>query len=141
MEKTKQPGIKFDNVILKQLEFSRKPEIPAKSKLDMNFRAKVSVAPNGKMMTYELACQIEDIMKSFKIKCSLLGFFSVEEGQENMTLDEFAETNAPAMIFPFLREVIVSITTKAGMPPLLLPPINIYAMLKQEKIIKKENAP
>jgi preprotein translocase subunit SecB len=130
MDEKKQPGINFDNVLLTKLEFQREPVIPPKSELVMRFDASVSVAPENNKMTCELSCQIEDKSKSFKIICSMVGMFSTVGGSENMSLEQFAQVSAPALVFPFLRETIASITAKAGMPPLLLPPMNIKAMLK-----------
>jgi len=138
MDQKKQPGIKFDNVILAQLDFHREPTIPPESELSIKFDASVSIAPEKTKMTCELTCWIEEKSKAFKITCSTVGFFSAIEGSENMPLEQFAQGSAPALVFPFLRETIASITTKAGMPPLIIPPMNIKAMLKSEKKEEKQ---
>ncbi len=44
-----------------------------------------------------------------------------------LTKEAFSRTNAPAIIFPYLRETIASITTKAGLIPLILPPLSFVS--------------
>lgn len=48
------------------------------------------------------------------------------EGPEK--LKRFSKFNAPAHLFPFVREIIGNTTMKANIPPLLLPPLNISVM-------------
>jgi hypothetical protein len=42
-------------------------------------------------------------------------------------------------MLPFIREVIASTTLRAGVPPIMLPPLNVHAMAKTKVyiIIKK----
>lgn len=39
-------------------------------------------------------------------------------------LARLAEVNCAAILFPFVREVVADITRRAGLPPLLLDPVN-----------------
>lgn len=41
-----------------------------------------------------------------------------------------AEINCAAIVFPFMREMIADLTTRAGLPPLLLPPVNFVDFYK-----------
>lgn len=50
---------------------------------------------------------------------------------------------APNILFPYARETVSNITTRAGFPPIVLAPINFEAMYYQtqaEKAKQKENA-
>ncbi len=46
-------------------------------------------------------------------------------GEPSMPPEEFARTNAPAFLWPYLREIVWSLTVRAGQPPLLLPIMNL----------------
>lgn len=49
--------------------------------------------------------------------------------------DYLANVNAPAIIYPFVREHIASLTAKAGVDALLIPPFNFvdhYQRLKEK---------
>ena len=50
--------------------------------------------------------------------------------QENMSI---LERNALAILFPYIRSYISTITTQPGMAPILLPAMNIVAMLNDQK--------
>jgi preprotein translocase subunit SecB len=55
-----------------------------------------------------------------------------------MDLADFSRLNAPALIFPYVRETIASTSLKAGIPPVIIPPINLNAV-KIDKTGKGEN--
>jgi len=139
MDKNKEPGISFDNIILKDLVFSRKEGFPEKLKMDVQLESSTSFSPEGDELVYELSCKIKDVNNYFSIKCTMIGFFSVIEGKENMGLKEYSNINAPAAIFPYIREVIASTTTRAGIPPVVIPPINLRLLKQNQKNIKKAN--
>ena len=130
MDKNKPPGISFDDVILRELTFSRKENFSNESAFDMQLASTVNISSNKKNMTYELSCKIKDAEDFFNIKCTMIAFFSVIEGQENMDLEEYSNLNAPAAIFPYIRETIAATTLKAGIPPVIIPPANL-SLLKQ----------
>lgn len=56
------------------------------------------------------------------------GIFSTK--QENM---DIIEKNTIAIMFPYIRSYISMITTQPGMNPIVLPPMNIAAMVNDHK--------
>ncbi len=50
--------------------------------------------------------------------------------QKNM---DMLEKNTIAIIFPYIRSYISIITTQPGMPPIVLPAMNIIAMINDQK--------
>jgi preprotein translocase subunit SecB len=134
MDAGKQPGIRFDNVILRELTFARKLEVPTQSELSINFKTSSSISPDKTQLVHDISCEISEKGESFSIKCSMIGLFSIVPNESNMDLELFAKENASALMFPFLREVIASTTLRAGVPPIMLPPLNIHAIAKQESI-------
>ncbi|HHY59392.1 MAG TPA: hypothetical protein GX504_02135 [Clostridia bacterium] len=65
-----------------------------------------------------------------RLEGAFVGFFSVIKGSENMEMERFMEAHAPALMFPYIREHISTVTQKAGVKPVLLPPLNIKALVK-----------
>lgn len=49
---------------------------------------------------------------------------------------DILEKNTIAIMFPYIRSYISSITTQPGMSPIVLPAMNIVAMVRPEKIRK-----
>jgi preprotein translocase subunit SecB len=69
--------------------------------------------------------------KQIIISVKMLGVFK-QLDTEGISIDKFAKINAPAIIFPFIREHVATLSLKAGIHPILLPPIN-FVKLAEEK--------
>jgi len=133
MDKSKQPGISFDDIILKELVFSSKEGFSDRPEFNIQLESNISLSPEEDKLTYEMSCEIKDSNDFFYIKCTMIGYFSVMKGKENMTLKEYSNINAPASIFPYIRETIASTTTRAGIPPVIIPPVNLNLIKKSSK--------
>lgn len=60
-----------------------------------------------------------------------------EEGQDvdyDAAFRQIGGSVAPAAIYPFMREVVASAASRAGLPPILLPVINFRHFFKPEDI-------
>lgn len=129
MDRDKQPGISFDGVILVEDNFWRDPEVPDGS--NINFGIEVTDGGTGlnRSVDVKATLKLENNDKEvLSMECRFVGFFSTVEGEENMDIEEFVKYNALALIFPYIREHISSITVKSGINPILLPPLNVYSM-------------
>lgn len=127
--------IRFDKVTLVELNFKlNKKFVPPKDGIpvDIGFRAKNSFSPDKKKLTVELSVILFKQMKDSPIKMVVVveGTFS---GGDYEQLKKFSKVNAPAHLFPFVREIIGNATMRANLPPLLLPPINLAALLTAGK--------
>jgi len=131
MDKTKQPGISFDTIFLKEMKFQRNPK-KIGSDINIDFASNISMSDDQKQLSYELVCKVSDNEKKFALECSMMGIFSSIEGEENMNLKQFAEINAPALMFPYIRELVTTTTVRAGLRPISFPPINVIALLKEK---------
>ncbi len=137
MDKSKQPGIKFNGIILVEEEFWRDYIIPENSAV--NFDVGVGGSKVGENYNVELDSTLKLVKEDkevLRLKSKFVGFFSAVKGEENMDIDEYVKNNAPALMFPYIREHISVITAKSGINPIFLPPINLVALLK-EKTIKE----
>ena len=83
-----------------------------------------------KKLASEVTAIINNEESAVYAKVTYVGLFSIQ-GEENLPLNEFAESNAPAIIFPYIREEIHNKMQKACLPKfLIIPPINIIALSK-----------
>lgn len=131
MDREKQPGISFNTIFLKELNFRRKPEING-AELNLNFNSVASFSEDKKQLVYELACKVTDKSETFHIDCVMVGIFTSIEGGENMDLLEFSKVNAPALMFPYIRELVTTTSIKAGLAPIVFPPINVSSLLSSK---------
>lgn len=58
----------------------------------------------------------------FKLRLTLVGTFKVDESRFKVEhLSHWASHNAPLILYPYLRELAYSLTTRAGLPGVMLP--------------------
>lgn len=87
-----------------------------------------------------------DSNNAYDIKCKCTGFFrfQVEEGEE-LNLNTNFYVNAPAIVFPYIRAYIASITALSGLSTVHIPtmnfPVKIGEKLKQNTISSREELP
>jgi preprotein translocase subunit SecB len=120
-------GINFISVTLTELTFElnknfRLPKdgIP----IEISLKTKNSFSQDKKTLNALLSVILFQKTKNqpFEMKVSVEGIFS---SNDDKALKKFSKVHAPAHLFPFIREIIGNTTMKAGIPPLLLPPINL----------------
>lgn len=133
MDPNKQPGIIFENIILEELDFKRNPTLNDKKQNNISFSVGIGLSDDEENLSIKMECSIneKDDGSNFYIKCIMIGFFTQHEKNTNMKLTEFARFNGLAMMIPYIREAISNITVKAGLDPVILPPINVTAISRK----------
>lgn len=126
------PGISFIKVSVTELDFklNKQFKLPKDGiPVELGFTLKNSFSKDKKTLTVILSTLLFHKTKNppFQMKASVEGIFT---GNDYKELEQFSKINAPAHLFPFIREVIGNTTLKANIPPLLLPPFNISEILK-----------
>lgn len=71
----------------------------------------------------------------FQLNVSMTGVFKISnyEGIDDDVINKIVGENTIAILFPYLRSLITSITANANINPLILPPVNIISLLENEK--------
>lgn len=79
----------------------------------------------------------DEKLSPFSIKAEIEGIFLLNEWEKPALLP-LIHNNTIAILFPFLRALVSTITANANIPPYNLPIINILALFNDEKAKKKE---
>lgn len=66
--------------------------------------------------------------------------FDDKNNNDLLTAERFANINAAAMIFPFIRENAATISAKAGMSPIIVPVTNFVELYDKKKQKEKEES-
>lgn len=70
----------------------------------------------------------------------MTGRFEAIEQTPNLSLQEFATVNGPAIVMPFVREVVANITARSRNGIVLLPAMNVLALAeRQPEIVTAED--
>lgn len=81
----------------------------------------------------QIDLKLEDDAGLFELYLQTLGFFQLENS-ENLSEDlakSILEKNTVAIMLPFIRSQISLLTTQPGMTPIMLPPVDVNALMKQ----------
>ncbi|HOM10912.1 MAG TPA: protein-export chaperone SecB [Spirochaetota bacterium] len=133
MDKDKQPGIKIDAILLVESFFKRTPNVSLPIPLNIKFSINNTIDKEKKQLVTEMKVMLNSEKDSVYAYVVYVGIFSTAD-DENMSLEDFAEKIAPAHIYPYIREEIHIRSIKAGLPPIIIQPLNFMA-----KSVKKQN--
>nr|WP_314899988.1 protein-export chaperone SecB [uncultured Deefgea sp.] len=75
----------------------------------------------------------------FLVEVTQAGLFQIENVPES-EMDPLLGIGCPSILFPYLREAVSDLTTRAGFPPLLLQPINFEGIYMQQRQQAAEQA-
>ncbi len=136
MDNTKEPGIITESIMLVDVVFKRHPVFPK------NVHTEIELSYHGSCVSEEhaqgtLNVNARGISRSdssevevFTATLSFVGVFRKDMKNPNMELSAFINNHAPAHMFPYVREFVTSLSYRSGMPPIILPPVNMAALLQ-----------
>lgn len=83
------------------------------------------------LLTATVTAKIKDKIM-FLVEVQEAGIFRIRNisGEE---LDPVLGIGCPNILFPYLREIVSDIVTRAGFPPVILSPVNFEAIYQQKK--------
>lgn len=72
----------------------------------------------------------------FRVHVEYEGHFQVNDGHA-ANLKEYMRYNAVATLVPYVRETISTISTRAGFPPLIVPPLNVKMLADEQEVVSR----
>lgn len=100
---------------------------------------KGGISPEGNKAFLELTIKTSKEEKiPFEAEIKMVGLFELI----NIPTDQhanFLKVNAPAIVFPFIREHLASLTVKAGFQPVLINTVNFVQMAKDSEEPQPKN--
>ncbi|MDD2229974.1 MAG: protein-export chaperone SecB [Candidatus Neomarinimicrobiota bacterium] len=137
MDKSKQPGIRTNAIMLIESKFVRFPQAIKSIETVCSFDYKYSCLPDnigqGELTLISSGKCSESNLVVFEAEIKYIGVFQMDSDEPNMQIEEFMKVNASAHIFPYLREFLSSLSVRAGLPTIILPPMNIVALTEGNK--------
>lgn len=135
MENTKS-SLRFIDYYVEEVQFYNNKFFQEKSvELDFNISHSIEYTQDeNNTFLVTLNITIFDNAKEnnypFTMNVSITGVFQTNIEDTN-SIKNFAEINSIAILFPYLRSIVSTYTANANIQPLILPPINVVNMLKE----------
>lgn len=127
MDERKDPGIRIERIIIEGFSFRKVDQ------LDLSETYGVNISVNNELNIAQDALKgrllstlriTEKSGQKFEFEITYGLYASVIKEEENMSLTQFLENNAPTILYQFFRETVLSLTQKAGIP-IVIPPMNL----------------
>ena len=123
---------------IEKLEYTKNESFKKETKnteIPINFKRNIDSDFNNKKAIVRLS--VEVLKKSdafpFYINIELSGEFKADENMSEELFNRMCNINAPAILFPYVRTIVNTITAQSGFMPLTLPMINIVETLKESE--------
>jgi preprotein translocase subunit SecB len=129
MDKAKRPGITFEKITLIELNYAWNDKFQPKDEIDYQIGIGYNsiFSDNNSLLDARLKVTIES--EPLHVNVIISGIYRASDSP-NVNFETFSKIHAPAQLIPFVREVIHNITARSPLPPLMLPPLNVFAMMK-----------
>jgi preprotein translocase subunit SecB len=128
------------NIFLVESSFKRNPTVSKAEHSSNTFN--ITIEPiNTDNDIFNIGLEVEFHSKAkdseveeneIDLTVKMIGVFIKEGDIDVIPSDYFINVNAAAIIFPFVREHISSITAKSGIEAVFLPPINFVEIYNQK---------
>lgn len=131
-ERTSISSLKFLNYIVNSVSYKTndKPNENGSWKLNFDIKNTTKISKEKDKMTITLAVSVFKGVEDapFYIDVEITGYFELE-GEDDISK---YEANAIAIMYPYLRAIVSNYTSSANVSPVILPAINVNAMLKRK---------
>lgn len=126
-EQSKTAKFQFKNYKILKSYFEIKNESHSNT-INLNFDPKGVISKENSCFKLQLGVKIDDTNDSFHIEVVIVAdfYFDSDINQEN--LNKYFFINAPALLFPYVRAYISTLTTLSGINPINLPTLNLTAL-------------
>ena len=119
-------GFGINNLILLESKFKRINNVQFEdANLDLNIDTEVSVNNNIISVAETVSVKkTHNNTEQFSFLVKMVGIFECIGESQLKDYEKFGKINGAAIIFPYIREHITNLSMKAGLGPIILPPVN-----------------
>ena len=110
------------NIVRSLIERKKKE---ASKKISLVFSPKGYINKNNSNFQLHLGVRIADENKAFNIEIEAIANYVFENKESLNNLNKIFYLNAPALLFPYIRAYISTLTNLSGFDPINLPTLNM----------------
>ncbi len=123
-----QNKIKLDRFFVEELNYQcgNYNAVNTSEQVDIELGVASSFSDNDfKSYLIKIIVKIQSKTDDFTLVCNAVGrFVTSEDIDDDFKTSHFVKINSPAILYPFVRSYINTITTNSGFSPIILPSVN-----------------
>lgn len=131
MAKIQGSPFKLSQVTVEKFSIERNPNDQGKFKVDIEPSGYLSRAQQTFMLVLQI--HVYDTTNSFDINMSVFGHFDYKDVEDEERLNNYFYTNAPALVFPYVRSYISAVSALSGLSAIQLPVMNLTSLKNKLK--------
>jgi len=130
---------KFLGYQVNNISLTTNPLFQNSNPIDLNFNFTVSAGTDAEERKVQVTLGttlFPDANQNnypFSLEVMITGVFQSEKNLSIEELERFGEINGTATLFPFLRSIIAGVCVNANFPAIMLPLINVYNFIEEQK--------
>mgnify|MGYP003380765606 CR=1 FL=1 len=129
--------LNLKHVFIDEIIFERRENDNFKENLNFKLGCIVEPKEDSKFYIVKVSAELgdEDNLDTAYLKLSVCGEFNIEFNNDidDNIKELLIKKNTISILFPYLRSYITTVTSQTGMKPIILPPINVNAVLENKK--------
>jgi preprotein translocase subunit SecB len=123
-QQVKKAKFKLNNFIISKSLIDIKSDKIGKE-FSFGFKPQGKIYSNEKRFELKLGLVIEDNANVLKIQLDAIGNFIFAENLKQDELSNYFYVNAPAILFPYIRAYVSSLTALSGINTVIMPTLNM----------------
>jgi len=125
-------NIRINNLLLLESDFKRISNVVFSDEVisEVTIETEISNPENNVVNVIETVTLVQKYQgqEQVSIKAKMVGVFDCDDVDN---YEEFGRINGAAIIFPYIREHITNLSTKAGIGTIVMPPVNFENSVRQ----------
>lgn len=101
------------------------PDLSNFDNLSVNIKNTTGINEDELKLRLELELEVKNVSDDLNVFVKAIGIFEFESNLPERHKEIFFNTSAPAILFPYIRAYITSLTALSGIQPIILPTINL----------------
>jgi len=127
-ENIQKSSFSFEGYKILKSSFEKK-ENPEGKEITLGFNPKGKIYKSQSKFELEIEFNAKDENDSFEVNIKATAFYTFKNVHfENNEISSIFLVNAPAILFPYIRAYISTLTALSGISPVLLPTVNLTGM-------------
>jgi preprotein translocase subunit secB len=127
--------LKFTGYKIVNLEYSRDIDLLDKDENELEVGVGTAISDDGEQGQVKISVTALDVENKRTVKAEVLGsfdFIDVEDKERTLAV------NGTAILYPYVRAIISTITTQDSLNAIILPTVNTLNFLKNEVVTSEE---
>lgn len=118
----------FSQFVILKSSIEQKLDVDQGSEFTIFIEPEARFFEDQNLFELQLEVKVSDELNRFDVQMTALGYFPTENLAHDDSFFDYLCINAPALMFPYIRAFVSTITAQSGLEAVMLPPMNLQGI-------------